>query len=116
VSVQGKKYEATSCSTETKKVSPSTSYTTAPSSLTRRSTLTSFATPRAKNKALETPPTSGMDPPKERVSQLLALDGEALLQDAGRALEFLGRFGARLPAQPIGEHHYLVRMLHNSLH
>lgn len=52
---------------------------------------------------------SGMDLPKERMSQLLALDGATLLQDAGRALEFLGRFAARLPAQRMGEHRYLVR-------
>jgi phosphoenolpyruvate carboxykinase (GTP) len=59
---------------------------------------------------------SGMDFPRDRLSDLLAVDGAAWLQEAGRTLEFLGRFGAHLPRGLLTEHRALVRRVHESLH
>ncbi|HEX7669803.1 MAG TPA: phosphoenolpyruvate carboxykinase (GTP) [Polyangiaceae bacterium] len=59
---------------------------------------------------------SGMDFPRERLSGLLAVDGAAWLQEAGRTLEFLGRFGAQLPSGLLAEHRALVKRVHESLH
>jgi phosphoenolpyruvate carboxykinase (GTP) len=59
---------------------------------------------------------SGMDFPKERLSSLLSVDGGAWLQEAGRTLEFLGRFEAHLPRRLLAEHRALVKRLSESLH
>jgi phosphoenolpyruvate carboxykinase (GTP) len=59
---------------------------------------------------------SGMDLPRDRLSDLLAVDGAAWLQEAGRTLEFLGRFGAHLPRDLLAEHRAFVRRVHVSLH
>jgi phosphoenolpyruvate carboxykinase (GTP) len=59
---------------------------------------------------------SGLDFPRERLSGLLAVDGAAWLQEAGRTLEFLGRFGAQLPSGILSEHRALVKRVHESLH
>ncbi len=58
----------------------------------------------------------GLDLSSDQLFQLLAVDGGAWLQEAGRALEFLGRFGQRLPAALLDEHASLVKRLHDSLH
>jgi len=58
---------------------------------------------------------SGMSFPRERLFQLFAVDGGAWLQEAGRALEFLGRFAGRMPDGLLAEHHALVKRLHDSL-
>jgi phosphoenolpyruvate carboxykinase (GTP) len=58
----------------------------------------------------------GLDLPSERAHELLSIDGAGWLSEAGRALEFLGKFGARLPQGLLVEHGALVRRLHESLH
>ncbi len=59
---------------------------------------------------------SGLDLSRERMSQLLAVDAGAWLQESGRSLEFLGRFGERLPASLLTQHRSLVKRLQDSLH
>jgi phosphoenolpyruvate carboxykinase (GTP) len=59
---------------------------------------------------------SGMDFSRQRLFQLLSVDGGSWLQEAGRTLEFLGRFGARLPGGLLAEHRSLVKRLQDSLH
>ena len=59
---------------------------------------------------------SGMDFPKERLHALLSIDGGAWLREAGRTLEFLGRFEAELPRELLSEHRALVKRLYESLH
>lgn len=48
--------------------------------------------------------------------QLLSGNSSALLRQAGRALEFLGRFREKLPASLLTEHRSLMRRLQESLH
>jgi phosphoenolpyruvate carboxykinase (GTP) len=60
--------------------------------------------------------TLGLDLPPERLMQVLSGNSSALLRQAGRALEFLGRFRERLPASLLTEHRSLVRRLQESLH
>jgi GTP-dependent phosphoenolpyruvate carboxykinase len=57
-----------------------------------------------------------MDLSKEKLFQLLSVDGGAWLEEADRALSFLGRFGGHLPAELITEHRGLVKRLHESRH
>ncbi|MBK8170216.1 MAG: phosphoenolpyruvate carboxykinase (GTP) [Sandaracinaceae bacterium] len=59
---------------------------------------------------------SGMDFPEERLFELLAVDGSAWMQEAGRTLEFLGRFGNRLPHGLLTELRSLLNRLQLSLH
>jgi len=59
---------------------------------------------------------SGMGFSRQRLFQLLSVDGGSWLQEAGRTLEFLGRFGARLPGGLLTEHRSLVKRLQDSLH
>ena len=54
---------------------------------------------------------SGMDFPKERLFELLAVDGSAWLKEALRTLEFLAQFGSHLPESLLAEHRLLVRRL-----
>jgi phosphoenolpyruvate carboxykinase (GTP) len=54
---------------------------------------------------------SGMDFPRDRLFELLAVDVGAWLQEAGRTLEFLGRFGRHLPGALLTEHRALVKRL-----
>ena len=57
---------------------------------------------------------SGMDFPKERLFELLAVDGNAWAQEAGQTLAFLERFGSRMPQALLGEHKSLVKRLQNA--
>lgn len=59
---------------------------------------------------------AGMDFPRERISQLLAVDGRAWLEEARRTAEFLGQFGDRLPGDILFEHRALLRRLNGSPH
>jgi phosphoenolpyruvate carboxykinase (GTP) len=60
--------------------------------------------------------TVGLDLPPDRLMQLLTGNQAALLRQAGRALEFLGRFREQLPAGVLTEHRSLIRRLQESLH
>jgi phosphoenolpyruvate carboxykinase (GTP) len=59
---------------------------------------------------------SGFDLPQDRLLQLLSGNQSALLRQAGRAMEFLGRFREQLPAALLTEHRSLIRRLQESLH
>jgi phosphoenolpyruvate carboxykinase (GTP) len=54
---------------------------------------------------------SGMDLPKERISQLLTVDGDAWLEEARRTAELLGRFEGHLPDDLLFEHRALLKRL-----
>lgn len=59
---------------------------------------------------------AGLDLPQDRLLQLLTGNQPALLRQAGRSLEFLGRFREKLPAGVLTEHRSLIRRLQESLH
>jgi phosphoenolpyruvate carboxykinase (GTP) len=59
---------------------------------------------------------AGLDLPQDRLLQLLTGNQAALLRQAGRAMEFLGRFQAQLPGAVLTEHRALIRRLQESLH
>jgi GTP-dependent phosphoenolpyruvate carboxykinase len=59
---------------------------------------------------------SGMDLTGGKLRELLAVENGAWLQEAGRSLEFLGRFAGRLPGPLLTEHGLLVQRIHHSLH
>jgi len=59
---------------------------------------------------------AGLDLPQDRLLQLLSGNQSALLRQAGRALEFLGKFREQLPAALLAEHRSLIRRLQESLH
>lgn len=59
---------------------------------------------------------TGLDLPQDRLLQLLSGNQTALLRQAGRALEFLGKFRAQLPGALLTEHRSFVRRLQESLH
>jgi phosphoenolpyruvate carboxykinase (GTP) len=59
---------------------------------------------------------SGLDLPRGRLHRLLAVDGGAWLQEAGRSLGFLGQFASRLPEGLLAEHRSLLRRLYVSIH
>jgi phosphoenolpyruvate carboxykinase (GTP) len=56
----------------------------------------------------------GLDMAPARVEQLLSVDGPAWLREASQTLEFLSRFGERLPKDLLTEHRSLVQRLRNS--
>ncbi len=58
---------------------------------------------------------SGLDVSPDALAQMLSVDAAAWLQEAGRGLEFLGRFGSRLPRALVDEHLSLVQRLHASV-
>jgi phosphoenolpyruvate carboxykinase (GTP) len=58
----------------------------------------------------------GLDLPPDRLLHLLSGNAGALLRQAGRSLEFLGRFRDHLPAPLLSEHRSLIRHLQQSLH
>jgi phosphoenolpyruvate carboxykinase (GTP) len=58
---------------------------------------------------------SGMDFPRERLTELLAVDAGAWLEDTARTLAFMQRFGDHLPAGLLEEHRLLVKRLQDSL-
>jgi phosphoenolpyruvate carboxykinase (GTP) len=57
----------------------------------------------------------GLEISAARVAQLLSVDDAAWLAEAGRTIEFLGRFGARVPAGLWAEHGALLERLHQTL-
>jgi phosphoenolpyruvate carboxykinase (GTP) len=59
---------------------------------------------------------SGMDFPKERLFELLAVDGSAWLEEAARTRAFLGRFGSHLPRGLLTEHRSLLQRLQGANH
>jgi phosphoenolpyruvate carboxykinase (GTP) len=59
---------------------------------------------------------AGLDLSQDRILQLLTGNQPALLRQAGRAIEFLGRFREQLPAGLLAEHRSLIRRLQESLH
>lgn len=59
---------------------------------------------------------SGLDVPADALSLLLSSNPSALLREAERSLEFLGRFRQRLPPSLLTEHRGLVRRLQSSFH
>lgn len=59
---------------------------------------------------------SGLDVPPDALSLLLSSNSSALLREAERAMEFLGRFRQRLPPALLTEHRGLVRRLQSSFH
>lgn len=59
---------------------------------------------------------SGLELPGSRLSELLAVDTAAWITEAARSFEFLKRFGMRLPADLMTEHHQIVKRLQESLH
>jgi phosphoenolpyruvate carboxykinase (GTP) len=59
---------------------------------------------------------AGLDLPQDRLLQLMTGNQPGLLQQAGRALEFLGTLRAQLPGGVLTEHRSLIRRLQESLH
>jgi phosphoenolpyruvate carboxykinase (GTP) len=59
---------------------------------------------------------AGLDIPQDCLLQLLSGNQSALLRQAGRAMEFLGRFREQLPPALLAEHRSLIRRLQESLH
>jgi phosphoenolpyruvate carboxykinase (GTP) len=59
---------------------------------------------------------AGLDLPQDRLLQVLTGNQPALLRQAVRAVEFLGKFRAQLPAAVLSEHRSLMRRLQESLH
>jgi phosphoenolpyruvate carboxykinase (GTP) len=59
---------------------------------------------------------SGMNFPKERILQLLAVDPVAWLEETRRTAEFLSQFGDSLPGELLYEHRSLAKHLRGSLH
>jgi phosphoenolpyruvate carboxykinase (GTP) len=58
----------------------------------------------------------GVDLPRERLYELLSIDGAAWREEAARNSEFLKSFGDRLPAELASEHERFVSRLRASLH
>ena len=58
---------------------------------------------------------AGLDVSPVALAQMLSVDSAAWLQEAGRGLDFLGRFGVRLPRALVEEHVGLVQRLHDAV-